>query len=120
MEVLVKNQALEHLFSACADEFYTQCPGLSRVAEQHVADQSNLLRKANGMSREGTMMHVASIPSFMFAFIKQQAAKRLAIDDVWKDKDNLQLFIRTWRTAAIKRQTRPRQWIKPNTSPSPP
>lgn len=107
MEIVIKGQALEQLLTACVKEFYSQCPELASICEEHVKDQGVLLKKSSGMSPEGTLKIYAAFPAWLYAFIKKQAHKRLGIDDVWRDPENYRLLTKIWGACKVDTQLTP-------------
>lgn len=117
MEFIIRNQSLQMFFQECAREFTNACPALANTLRHHTRELSGLLHSPDGMSKDGNFMLIGCMPQFMYAFIKRQAAKRLGIDDVWRDPKNLKLFLREWETCQVKRKPKQRFAL---TSPSRP
>ena len=109
MEILIKNKSIETFLKEVADAWRDLCPTEYEKFRRYIAEESMSLVKPSGMSHDGHFMNFMYLPEGLYPFIKQQARKRLGIDDFFRDSDNYRLLKKVWPDAAVK--THPTQYL---------
>jgi hypothetical protein len=104
MEFFFKDGAKTRFLEEIADAFRFICPTEYKDFLRHVKEQNKALIRTSGMSAEGHFMNRMYIPGKMYSFIKQQARKRLGIDEFFNDRKNYDLLSRVWTECETKRQ----------------
>lgn len=107
MEFYFKGNSIERFLLECIEAYHELLPKQASKFAKYVKQESAVLAKPSGMSKDGCMLNFCKMPPHFYPFVKQQAAKRLGIEDFWKNPKHYRLMVRLWKTAAVKRTPTP-------------